>query len=355
MANDNLFKEAIAEAKAIREAAISNAREALEESLTPHLKDMLAAKLREMEEEELDEATDSEEQEEMDEAAKSDDKESTDEAEDDSEESDDEAEDDEEEVEDDEPADDEPVDMDVDDVEANEDEEIGDMTRSDLEAMLRDIISQELQASSMGGEDMEGMDMDMDMDMEPEEGDDMEMDMDMEPGVDDMVGPEDEDDETISLDELLNELDKLTTESKKPSQRRVKEDPYERKYNRLKLDYNKAVKTVNTLKSQLNEVNLLNAKLLYVNKIFKTNSLNESNKANVIASFDRAKSVKEVKLIYKTISENFTRSSVRRSRTNINEHRSFASKPTGTTAKREVISEVDEQIRRMQKLAGIIK
>ena len=49
MANKDLFKQAIAEAKSVREAAIANAKEALEETLTPHLKDMLAAKLQEME------------------------------------------------------------------------------------------------------------------------------------------------------------------------------------------------------------------------------------------------------------------------------------------------------------------
>ena len=48
MANKDLFKQAIAEAKSVREAAIANAKEALEETLTPHLKDMLAAKLQEM-------------------------------------------------------------------------------------------------------------------------------------------------------------------------------------------------------------------------------------------------------------------------------------------------------------------
>ena len=40
MANKDLFKQAIAEAKSVREAAIANAKEALEETLTPHLKDM---------------------------------------------------------------------------------------------------------------------------------------------------------------------------------------------------------------------------------------------------------------------------------------------------------------------------
>ena len=56
MANKDLFKQAIAEAKSVREAAIANAKVALEESLTPHLKDMLAAKLQEMEDKDLEEA-----------------------------------------------------------------------------------------------------------------------------------------------------------------------------------------------------------------------------------------------------------------------------------------------------------
>ncbi len=59
MSNKDLFKEAIADAKAVREAALANAKAALEEALTPKLQSMLAAKLQEMdlneEEEELEE------------------------------------------------------------------------------------------------------------------------------------------------------------------------------------------------------------------------------------------------------------------------------------------------------------
>jgi hypothetical protein len=55
MANKDLFKQAIAEAKSVRSAAIANAKEALEETLTPHLKDMLAAKLQEMDESDIEE------------------------------------------------------------------------------------------------------------------------------------------------------------------------------------------------------------------------------------------------------------------------------------------------------------
>ena len=118
-------------------------------------------------------------------------------------------------------------------------------------------------------------------------------------------------------------------------------------------DLNEALKTINVLKNQLQEVNLLNAKLLYVNKVFKSNNLSEGQKVNVIAAFDKAETVKEVKLVFETVSKNVVAKPA-----TIKEHRSFASKATGnaqTTAPKEIISEVSEQVSRWQKLAGIIK
>ena len=47
----DLLKEAIADAKAVKETAIANAKIALEEAFTPHLKSMLSAKLEEMDKE----------------------------------------------------------------------------------------------------------------------------------------------------------------------------------------------------------------------------------------------------------------------------------------------------------------
>ena len=115
-----------------------------------------------------------------------------------------------------------------------------------------------------------------------------------------------------------------------------------------------AMKTVNALKGQLQEVNLLNAKLLYVNKVFKANNLSESQKVNVIAAFDKAETVKEVKLVFETVADNVGNST---SKSTIKEARlGMASKATGITAKKpEVITEASEAVRRMQKLAGIIK
>ena len=118
-------------------------------------------------------------------------------------------------------------------------------------------------------------------------------------------------------------------------------------------DLNEALKTINVLKNQLQEVNLLNAKLLYVNKVFKSNNLSEGQKVNVIAAFDKAETVKEVKLVFETVSKNVVAKPAA-----LKEHRSFASKATGnaqTTAPKEIISEVSEQVSRWQKLAGIIK
>ena len=49
--NRDLLTEAIADAKAVKETAIANAKLALEEAFTPHLKSMLSAKLEEMDKE----------------------------------------------------------------------------------------------------------------------------------------------------------------------------------------------------------------------------------------------------------------------------------------------------------------
>ena len=114
-----------------------------------------------------------------------------------------------------------------------------------------------------------------------------------------------------------------------------------------------ALKTVKILRNQLQEVNLLNAKLLYVNKVFKANNLSEGQKVNVIAAFDKAETVREVKLVFETVSKNVVTKPA-----TIKEHRSFASKATGVATRPnnpEIISEVSETVRRMQKLAGIIK
>jgi len=380
MVNQDLFKQAIAEAKSVREAAIANAKEALEETITPHLKDLLAAKLQEMEaqdeaaevvneEEEIEEAK---HEDDMDEGKKDDEETMEEEvvSEEDaveeevvSEEEVDEAQGnvdaheenphdqlEEEEVteeeeavaeaDDDEKAEDESEESDDEangEEEAEEEVEVKDMEVEDLKDMIRDIISQEM---GHGEEEDLGMDMDMDAEEQPA----------------DMVSAEDEE---IDLDELLKELEGLAEgekedemdEAAEDSVDEAKEEEVDESVNPLQAELDAATATIQELTNNLSEVNLLNAKLLYLNKIFRNNNLTESQKVNVIAAFDKAESAKEVKLVFETLKESI----VAKKQETIKESKGFASKAAGNSTKGEIINEVSDQVRRMQKLAGIIR
>ena len=111
-----------------------------------------------------------------------------------------------------------------------------------------------------------------------------------------------------------------------------------------------ALSTIETLKAELNEINLLNAKLLYSNKIFKAKNLNESQKVKVLSSFDKAKNVSEVKIVFETLNEG-----IKTSKNTIKENLGRASKVTNTpTTTKQPIVESNEVFARMQKLAGLI-
>ena len=123
---------------------------------------------------------------------------------------------------------------------------------------------------------------------------------------------------------------------------------------KMKNDLEEAINVIKTLRGQLNEVNLLNAKLIYVNKIFKANQLTENQKVNVVNSFDKAQTLNEAKNIYEVL-KNTVKTSKVSPKTTLKEHKSFASSVVGgTTAKSPIIS-ADDTITRMQQLAGIIK
>ena len=111
-----------------------------------------------------------------------------------------------------------------------------------------------------------------------------------------------------------------------------------------------AMSTIATLRSELNEVNLLNAKLLYVNKLFKAKNLNESQKVKVINAFDRAETVREAKNVFDTLNESLN---AEKAKSQIKESLSFASKSAGVSD-RQPIMEGNDFVNRMQKLAGII-
>jgi hypothetical protein len=114
-----------------------------------------------------------------------------------------------------------------------------------------------------------------------------------------------------------------------------------------------AYRTVKHLQSVINEVNLLNAKLLYTNKLFRNFELSEPQKMKVIENFDRAVNTREAKLVFATLAESFKRPTKKRV---VKE--SYASKATSTTAPSkqttQILSEGFELANRWKKLAGLL-
>jgi hypothetical protein len=367
MSNKDLFKEAIADAKAVREAALANAKVALEEALAPKLQNMISAKLQEMDmnDEDLDEAR-SKDEDNMEEGfypSETSDKiqdryratgaaleEGDDELEEDFDLSEilaelskekkdlDEAEEEEEEVEEDEPEiEDEP--------EEDSEEKITDLTFDELKDIIKDMISAE-----MGDDDMDDMggEEEMAVNFDGAEEDEIAVD-EMYDGDDDQEMEDDMDDmdDEINLEELLAELDSLDEaddtdkmyEAKK--KKKEKEDKEEMK---------EAISTINALRNELNEVNLLNAKLLYVNKIFKAKNLNESQKLKVIAQFDKATTAKEAKTIFESMNAAIAKAN----KSTLKESIGFASKAAGIAPKKPIV-EVNDTVARWKMLAGITK
>jgi hypothetical protein len=319
--NRDLLKEAIADAKAVKETAIANAKAALEEAFTPYLKEKLSAKLQEMEIEEENEMEGmyEDEAEKMMKEEESMDEISLDELlaelEDDKmEESIFEAKEEEEEESEEE--------------ESEEEMSIEDMDEDDLKSFIEDVIKDmvaagELEAGHEGMENEEGAEVEMDA--EEEEIDEMV-------DLDELLA-EEEMDEEVSLDELLAELEG--------------EEVYEGETeDEMKEELDEAYATIKTLQTELNEINLLNAKLLYTNKIFRNKSLTESQKVKVLTAFDKATSKKEAQLVYETLLENL-KTPVKKS--SIQESLGSASKALGTAKSKPIIE--NDAFSRMRELA----
>jgi hypothetical protein len=327
-----ILEEAIAEATSIRNITIQNAKEAIEESLTPHLKTMLTAKLQEM---------DKEENENVEEAIE--------EGIDDIESPMHEEEVPGEEV----PGEEVPgEEVSGEELEAGEDSEAGEdledgeeldieeMDLADLKNLVRDLISQEItdQGVEAGEEELEGG-----LDTETIPTDDLSAEDEEIPG-----------EEEISLEQALNVLSEDDYDIEETVES-VKDELME-----TQKELEEANNAVKEISQKLQETNLLNAKLLYVSRVLKRTNLTESQKVHVVASFERAKNVREVKLIYGTIQEGIGTSN--KSSRVVKEEKarrntSFASKVIAGTRKPEapVIVETSNAIKRMQRLAGIIK
>jgi len=216
----------------------------------------------------------------------------------------------------------------IEDEESKESMSVADLSIEDLKDIIKDIVDSELGAE--GAEDEEMMDDDA-----------VELDGEEE--------PETSEEDEINLEELLAELDAL-------DKNEVDEDAvYEaKKVKKDEKELDEAIATIETLRTELNEINLLNAKLLYVNKIFKAKNLSEDNKIKVINAFDRATTPNEAKLVFEALNESLEAKESSKSIVKEGIIKGFASKPAGNSPSKQIV-ETNDQISRFQKLAGITK
>ena len=332
MAKD-ILKEAIADAKAVREVALANAKSALEEAFTPKLNQMLSAKLSEELEEEYYEDGDG----------------------------------------------------DLDDLELGEGQPtpLTSPTNSNFGLEEDDDMDQEIDLEEILNELELEEDDDADEEVVAEEKDDDDEEVDLdevhkphyEADEVQLVNPKAEyvaENQEFDLDTLLKEIndlddEEITEEKDDEELTEEKEEIIEEgcECNETLTELEKVKSAYHTVKSELNEVNLLNSKLLYVNRIFKANTLDDAQKLRVVETLDKADSTKEAKLIYETIKDSFSiaktkKVAKRTARKPIKEgFKGIASKASGvsrakkTAPKRAIISESDNMVNRFQKLANI--
>ena len=338
-----ILKDAIADAKAVRETALAQAKLALEEAFTPQLQSMLAAKLNEMEmedevKEEVAEGAEDQMEETLDLEALL--------AEDSVEEAKEEGEAEEETSEEapEEEAGEEKA------GEEEEDKDITEMSPEEVEEYIRTIAAEEFakleteQGEEIPGE--EGEEIDLDAELGAEGGEEEEI------NLDEMVDEMYDDDKDEKMDENDINIDELLAEfglSEEEVEEGYGKDEDESK-SEMEEELAQALATIDELRSSIQEVNLLNAKLLYMNKVFKGTNLTESQKIDVVKTFDKAESAKEAKLVYESMITTFTKKAETKS--NIKESVGFASKAVGmiTNSGAKVI-ETDAQYNRWEKIA----
>jgi len=363
MANSKLLKEAIADAKAVKETALANAKLALEEAFTPRLQSILSQKLQaeaemendeeEMQNEELgstgigskveagyaetpgsnptlDAHTDLSVGVEKDggkpEEAGTDYEKVAD-------------------INEEEGMEGEVSDKDAEIAELNDQE--SDEDEMDLEAIIREL------EQTLEGEDSDENEESMYEAEETEKEETVEeaKDETEEKEATNEEAKEDdkeEMDEVIDLEEILREMEADLTNEAEESKEDEKDE-----------ELKEAYATIKSLQTTINEVNLLNAKLLFANKLFRAHNMTNEQKVKVIETLDRTKSVREVKLVYSTLAENFKYTSITKTaKKSITE--GIASKVTKSTKpavaeQKQVIAESADFSDRFKKLAGIIK
>ena len=315
----DILKEAIADAKAVRETALANAKMALEEAFTPQLKSMLSAKLREDDEFEGEEEVPAEDEIGDEEAFEEDEEFGG-----------------EEEVPEEEPEVEEEGIIEIDGVKyapivSEDEEEFGDDEEEveedlDLESVIKELESELSEEDETGETAVD----------EADETEGEEVNEDEEIEVDESLFLEEDDEDEEEVEESVENTDN---------------------YDEIKSELNQYKEAVEFMKNKLHEVNILNAKLLFTNKLFREYSLDNGQKLKVVETFDRAQTTREIKLVYSTLAEQFgDNTTITRKTKHITESASSAvgsTKPSKES--RKVITEEQQVANRFKKLAGLIK
>jgi len=403
---DDLLREAIADAKAVRETALENAKIALEEAFTPRLQSMLSKKIQsemedseeneDAEENEMDEAEDAEENEDAEEMRETEDHDEMDAEEmmdkDESEMEEEEAEEndaeesemEEEEAEETEDSEEmrgmEEEEAEENDAEESEMDEMEDKEEDelDLESVLAELEKDLEDEDNV--EEMEDKDEEDKVEENDVSSDIGKADNKVNPAANDSTksgaqGPEGEGSDKKAGTELGDHTVVKETEDKEEEEMDEVEDKDENDLDldevlralteedaeeqdaeeneKLKSEIQEHRKVIHFMRSKLNEVNLLNAKLLFSNKLFRAFGLNNNQKLKVVENFDRTKNLREVKLVYATLAESFKKPSKTLSESVV---KGSSSKPVASTkpAKQEVLSEGQELKARFKKLANIL-
>ena len=381
---DDILKEAIADAKALRATALENAKIALEEAFTPRLKNMLSQKIQSEDlpdneeygegegevgsgdghmeaegEHEVDERMHDEDDEVEERMHDEDDKEVEERmhGEDDDEVEERMKDEDEEEVKEAEHMEDEGEHMEdegehmEDEGEHMEDEDMHDEDELDLESVIKEL-EEELDSSEVGDaenkEPSERASDSSEVGAQGPEGEGADEEGGSENSEDTVVkepvteAEHQDEDEDIDLEEVLKALSE---------EEGMEDEGEEDKVEEMQTQLKEYKDTIGYLREKLNEVNLLNAKLLFTNKLFRSFGLNNNQKLSVVEQFDRTQNLREIKLVYATLAESFKGNGNKK----VNESKGQASKAVASTEpKKEVLSEGQEMKNRFKKLANLI-
>ena len=345
----DLLKEAIADAKAVKETALANAKIALEEAFAPRIQSMLSTKLSEdLYEDEMDMDAEAEMEAPAEEPSvvvdgekyvKADDAEG--------------------------------AEMDVADMDMGEEPMADGM---EMEGMMMDADEDPSDENPSVEEDLEleAIIRELEEDLNEEELTEEELteeeiaedahnkdaaDSTDSKGNDLMAEPKEMKNEDFNIDEIIEEILSETEDINEEEvvaegEHGEEDDEPKKKMDELSEELTEAYSTIESLRDTINEVNLLNAKLLYTNKLFRNFELSESQKMTVIENFDRAGNTREVKLVFSTLAENFTVPVKKRKVVK----EGAASKPVESTAPvtKTIINEGNQLANRWKKLAGLL-